>query len=252
MDVNTMKLSDIPEIKELLKVLEENGLLKEQNDVKTLVSYIEDMETKLFDMSAELKEMHGEVGKIRDSTLRARCTQLITAASEKIQQASQMVVSCKNNLVKSAKDALRAFKEKGKDALIIAVNAMKIPSALDMLKNGFHRAAESLGKSDSNLETIRNELHDVGTHLKNAGRALIGKPIKENEELKADKGILAKLQIFLQKTAEKFSGMEHSAEEKAKSLRNSYEERKSVKSDLKRLKAESKAKDAPKIAEQTR
>ena len=58
-----MKLSDIPEIKELLKVLEENGLLKEQNDVKTLVSYIEDMETKLFDMSTELKEMHGEVGK---------------------------------------------------------------------------------------------------------------------------------------------------------------------------------------------
>ena len=40
MDVNTMKLSDIPEIKELLKVLEENGLLKEQNYVKTLVSYI--------------------------------------------------------------------------------------------------------------------------------------------------------------------------------------------------------------------
>ena len=137
MDINVTKLSDIPEIKELLKVLEENGLLKEQNDVKTLVSYIEDMETKLFDMSTELKEMHGEVGKIRDSTLRARCTQLITAASEKIQQASQMVVSCKNNLIKSAKDALRAFKEKGKDALVTAVNAMKIPSALDMLKNGF-------------------------------------------------------------------------------------------------------------------
>ena len=82
-----------------------------------------------------------------------------------------------------------------------------------------------------------DELHDVGTHLKNAGRALIGKPIKENEELKADKGILAKLQIFLQKTAEKFTGMEHSAEEKSTSLRDSYEERKSVKSDLKRLKA---------------
>ena len=252
MDINVTKLSDIPEIKELLQVLEENGLFKEQNDVKTLVSYIEDMETKLFDMSAELKEMHGEVGKIRDGTLRARCTQLITAANEKLQQASQMVVSCKNNLIKSAKDALRAFKEKGKDALVSAVNAMKIPSALDMLKNGFHRAAESLGKSVSNLETVRNELHDVGTHLKNAGRALIGKPIKENEELKADKGILAKLQIFLQKTAEKFTGMEHSAEEKAKSLRDSHEERKSVKSDLKRLKAESKAKDAPKITEQAR
>lgn len=252
MDLNTMKLSDIPEIKELLKVLEENGLLKEQTDVKTLVSYIEDMETKLFEMSTELKEMHGEVGKIRDSTLRARCTQLITAASEKIQQASQMVVSCKDNLIKSAKNALQAFKEKGKDALITAVNAMKIPSALDMLKNGFHRAAESLGKSVSNLETVRNELHDVGTHLKNAGRALIGKPIKENEELKADKGILAKLQIFLQKTAEKFTGMEHSAEEASKSLRESFEERKSVKSDLKRLKAESKAKDAPKITEQAR
>lgn len=46
--------------------------------------------------------------------------------------------------------------------------------------------------------------------------------------------------------------MEHSAEEASKSLRESFEERKSVKSDLKRLKAESKAKDTPKIAEQTR
>ena len=81
---------------------------------------------------------------------------------------------------------------------------------------------------------------------------LIYPRIKENEELKADKGILAKLQIFLQKTAEKFTGMEHSAEEKSKSLRDSYEERKSVKSDLKRLKAESKVKDAPKITEQAR
>ena len=83
-------------------------------------------------------------------------------------------------------------------------------------------------------------------------RTYRGKPIKENEELKADKGILTKLQIFLQKTAEKFSGMEHSAEEASKSLCVSFEERKSVKSDLKRLKAESKAKDASKITEQTR
>lgn len=247
MDVNTMKLSDIPEIKELLKVLEENGLLKEQNDVKTLGFLYRGYGNKTVRYEHRTKRNARRGRQNRDSTLRARCTQLITAASEKIQQASQMVVSCKNNLIKSAKDALRAFKEKGKDALVTAVNAMKIPSALDMLKNGFHRAAESLGKSVSNLETVRNELHDVGTHLKNAGRALIGKPIKENEELKADKGILTKLQIFLQKTAEKFSGMEHSAEEASKSLRESFEERKSVKSDLKRLKRKAKPRMLPRL-----
>ena len=42
-----MKLSDFAEIKELLKVLEENGLLKEKEDVSSLVGYIERMETKL-------------------------------------------------------------------------------------------------------------------------------------------------------------------------------------------------------------
>lgn len=253
MDDNTMKLSEIPEIKELMQVLSDNGLFKEKNNVKHLVSYIEDMENKIIDMTVELREMHNEVGKIRDSTLRARCTQLVTAASEKIQQTKQMVVSCKDNLVRSAANALKAFKEKGKDALVSAVNAMKIPSALEMLKNGFHKAADSIGKSAANLVTVREELHDVGTHLKNAGRALIGKPIKENEELKADKGILGKLQIFLQKTAAKFTDMEHSAEEKAKNLRETYEERKSVKTDLKKLKAEqAKAKNAPAVAEPSR
>lgn len=51
MDINETKLSEIPEIKELLKVLSDNGLLKEENNVKHLVSYIEDMENKILDMS---------------------------------------------------------------------------------------------------------------------------------------------------------------------------------------------------------
>ena len=76
-----------------------------------------------------------------------------------------------------------------------------------------------------------------------------------SDEDKLVVGRARKIQRFLAQpthVAEKFTGMEHSAEEKSKSLRDSYEERKSVKSDLKRLKAESKAKDTPKIAEQTR
>ena len=73
---------------------------------------------------------------------------------------------------------------------------MRIPFALDALKNGFNKASEAMARNAEKTELFRTELHDVGFHLKNIGRALIGKPPKESEQMKSDKGILAKLKSF--------------------------------------------------------
>lgn len=235
-----MKLSDFAEIKELLKVLEENGLLKEKEDVSSLVGYIERMETKLSEMNSELQDMHGEVSKIRDGTIKAKCAQLMAKTEEKLIQAKQVVRTCKNNLIISARNAITTFREKGKEALVSAVNAMRIPAALDAMKNGFRKAAESMRGNAEKLDAVREELHEVGFHLGNVGRALIGKPTKESEQLKRDKGILAKVRNFLQKSGAKFSEMEKGAGELSSKLRSSYEKQNSVKSELKALKSAKK------------
>lgn len=235
-----MKLSDFAEIKELLKVLEENGLLKEREDVSSLVGYIERMETKLSEMNSELQDMHGEVSKIRDGTIKAKCTQLMVKTEEKLIQVKQIVRTCKNNLIISARNALTAFREKGKEALVSAVNAMRIPAALDAMKNGFRKASESMRGNAEKLDAVREELHEVGFHLGNVGRAILGKPTKESEQLKRDKGILAKVRNFLQKSGDKFSEMEKGASTLSSKMRNSYEKQQSVKSELKALKTAKK------------
>lgn len=247
-----LKLYELPEIKELLQVLEENGLHQEQANVRSLVDYIQGMETKLNDMTREMQAMHGEVNEIRDNTIRAKCTELLAKADEKIQQAKKLVVSCKENLITSARNALKAFKEKGKDALITAVNAMKIPSALEMLRNGFQRVSEAMHRDAGKLDAVREELHGVGLHLKNAGRALIGKPTKESEQLEADKGVLARLRNFLQRSGDRFADMGRGAEELATGMRESHEQRQSVKAGLNQLKAEQKKAKAPKVQEPVR
>ena len=67
-----VKLSEFPEIEDLLKILEKNGLFKQMDEVSTLVHYVEHMEDKLSEMSTELRDMHDEVTKIRDSSIKAK------------------------------------------------------------------------------------------------------------------------------------------------------------------------------------
>ena len=97
--MESVKLSACPEITELFAVLEQNGLHQEKDKVKSLVDYIEDMETRLSDMTAELSEIRQAVGQIHDSTLRAECGRLYTKAEEKLKQAKTVVVTVKNNLM---------------------------------------------------------------------------------------------------------------------------------------------------------
>ena len=236
-----VKLSEFPEIMDLLKILEENGLFKQVDEVSTLVHYVEHMEEKLGEMSAELRDMHGEVSKIRDGTIKARCAQLMTKAEERFTQVKQVVTTCKNNLLISARSAIASFREKGKDALVSAVNAMRIPAALDAMKNTFTKAAESMRGNAEKIDAFREEIHEVGFHLKNAGRALFGKPAKESEALKHDKGILAKVRSFMQKTADRYEDMGKGAEKLSTKVKEHYEKQKSVKSELKSLKDAKKA-----------
>lgn len=76
------KIIGVPRNHGAVRGLEQNGLHQEKDKVKSLVDYIEDMETRLSDMTAELSEIRQAVGQIHDSTLRAKCGRLYTKAEK--------------------------------------------------------------------------------------------------------------------------------------------------------------------------
>lgn len=235
--METSNLNVHPQILDLYEALEQSGLHKEKEEVQSLVGYIESMEYNLSVMMSEIQEMHSEVNRLQNKGVRVKCAQIVTKAEDKIRQAKTMVLITKVKMIQSAENAVKSFKEKGKSALVQAVAAMRIPAVLSAMKNGLSYVTESMRQSAGRIDSIRAELHEVGGHMKNAGRALLGKPARQPQKLEADKGILAKLRDFFNSCGKAFSKMERGADNLlGKMQRDKAPEKQSVKSELQKLK----------------
>lgn len=91
--MSELKLTQHPEITGLLSVLEQNGLHKEQDEVKCLAAYIDEMEGQLSAMNEELMQLHREISTIRDSSLKVRCEKLISGAEKQLRQAASAQIT---------------------------------------------------------------------------------------------------------------------------------------------------------------
>ena len=229
-----LALRDHPQIIDLISVLEQSGLQKQKEEVQALVGYIDGMEEKLSRMMDEMKEMRLEVEKLHDKGIRARCSQLVGTAEGKIRQGKAMLSTARTNFVSAAGRMLGTFQEKGRAALRHAVQALRIPAVLSRMERGFSHASQAMEQCAGKLDMIREELHQAGGHMKNAGRALAGKEALEAQELEADKGALARLRGFVLSCGKAFSEMERDT---ALTVERIYGGRSSVKTELQGLKS---------------
>jgi len=244
-------LKNNQQITELLDTLEQNGMQKEKGEVQSLVDYIGDMENTLTAMLSEMQEMRKEVNLIHDSTLRAKCSNLVQKADGSIRTCIAAIGKAKDNFIVSAENAVKTFKEKGKEAFQNAVKAMKIPETLDKLGGLFQRFATSMREDVQNLQTARDEYSASKLHKTNARRSLFGKKPVEPETVKNDKGILAKLEVFCGKLARGFSSLETKTNNLADKLRyNRVKE--SVKADLDFLKGKPSERTTPEVSRDAR
>lgn len=205
---SALALREHPQIIELLSVLEQHSLSKQKEEVQALVGYIDGMEEKLSQMMDEMKAMRLEVEKLHNKGIRTQCAQLVGTAEEKIRQGKAMLSTARTNFVSAAGCMLGTFQEKGRAALRHAVQALRIPAVLSRMERGFSHASQAMEQCAGKLDVIRDELHQAGGHMKNAGLALTGKEPQESKELSADKGVLAKLRSFVLSCGKVFSEME--------------------------------------------
>lgn len=204
------------------------------------MGYIGGMENTLTEMLGELQDMRREINLIHNSSLKSKCQNLVQKTEDKIRQGFSVVKKMKNNLIKSAGDAMRAFREKGRDTLAQSVRAMKIPEALDKLSAMFGRLSREMAQDTKKLSSMQSELQSAKGHLKNMGLLFIGKSAKEAAHTKTDKGILSKLSRLFEKAQQGFASLEQKAMDTADKLRVSRV-RSSVKENLNKYKAAAKA-----------
>lgn len=234
-----MHLRELPEIMELFQALEGNGLEKERQEVELLVGCLEGMESQFQQVLEELKAVRGQLEQIQDKGIKATAVRIVEKAEGKMQEIGSQIAAVKENLLRSAKNAVTAFKEKGVDALKKAVSAMRIPSALSKLKEGFHSGMENMNKNAAKMAVISGEIHEAGEHTKNISRVLFDRGTKEPKPHNPDKGITAKIKLAFLSCGRAFSNMERAAEnamQRLEQLDNREIKKPSVKAELKRLK----------------
>lgn len=236
-------LMENPEIVELFRVLERNGLSKEHKEVESLVKYLDTMEVQFGQVLEELRDVKEQLSQIQDRGMKASVLRITEQAQGKVQEVEEQLTRVRKNLIRSAGNALQTYKEKGRDALQKAVSAMKIPSALARIEEGLHTTVESVNRQADKMKVLNRELQVAGGHIKNVDRILRGKEQEKIEIQDTDKGITTKIRKSFLVLSGRLSSMEQTTGNVRKRLEQfvqKEEKKPSVKGELKKMKEEKK------------
>ena len=107
-------LMEQPEIVELFRVLEGNGLTKEQKEVESLVKYLDGMEVQFGQVLEELRDVKEQLSQIQDGGVRASVLRIVEQAQGKVQEVGGQLNTVRKNLIQSAGMLCRPIKRKGR------------------------------------------------------------------------------------------------------------------------------------------
>lgn len=226
-------------MKTFLQLLDENGMHDEKLSVQLLARYVDQMEFQFNTVLEELKNVRQELNTIQDKTLRATATRAVDKVANKVEEAKGQLMKLKDHIITTVDKAVTGFKERGKSALVTAMNSMNVTGLLENIKSGLNHVAQSADHEIDKLTKLGNEIHAVNAHMKNAGRALVGKEIKGIELRDMNKGILSKVQECFFFSMSAFSHMSQKTDvaiNAVKKFEDKSYSKKSVKNELQDIK----------------
>lgn len=162
-------------------MLEQNGMEQEKKQVLQMADYIDDMETKMELVLKNLQEMREQISGIENQSIRAKADQIVAKVSEKAEEAGKRLGILKKTFLEKAGQAVKAGKEKGREALAGIVSTIHLPGMTCRVQHLLQRAIASADQGIGKLGDMAEEMYEAKRHLGNAGRALTGK--------KADKAV---------------------------------------------------------------
>ena len=160
------------------------GIVRGNADSHRAFQYAAGMQIQLAVMADELQGVREQLAQIQAGQPKAVTESLMDKGShlqEKIVNLSECLSVVKNHLVETAAQAVNAFKEKGK-AEMCKVLQKGISGVKSMLADYRERLTEVMmdyKKTANQIDSIGDELKQIGNSVSNVGRLLAGKGTKE-------------------------------------------------------------------------
>ena len=196
-------LKEQDHFKELLRLLDENGLHEEKGQVVNLADYIDSMDKRFDEVLKELRIVKHQVKKLEQRGLK---------------QAVLRTVGKIESKVHAAKMELLGFKHRGILSVYKTIDFLGIRNGLLGVKRHLHRSLETADRGIASLGNIGDEMYGVRTHLGNIKRELAGREPLRIGSRDMEKGSVFQVQKMLYGTMRILDHMEKRTDQTIRKL----------------------------------
>lgn len=190
-------LKEQENLKELFRLLEQNGMEQEKKQVVQMADYIDTMEEKMGEVLSELKSMREQIYGIENKGVRAKAEKIVEAVSDKLDEAKEALGNLKRAFLGKVDQALQTGKTKGREALAGILQTIHLPRMTFRVQHLLKQAVRTADQGIEKLGNMADEIHAAKQHLGNAGRALTGKKMKNVNSRDPERGVIYETQRLM-------------------------------------------------------
>lgn len=194
-------------LKQLIELLNQQNMKEQSQDFMGVFWYVAGMQVQLAAMVDELQGVREQLSQMQEKQPKSVTENLMEKIShlqEKVTSLSERLTAVRNRLVETAAQAVSTFKEKGR-AEMCKVLQKGISGVKSMLSGYRERLVDVMTdceKTANQIDSIGDELKQIGNSVSNVGRLLAGKGTKEASDEKPGVGLTRAVNTPVKKAVE--------------------------------------------------
>ena len=187
-----MEESDV--LKQFMELLNQQNMKEQSQDFMGIFWYVAGMQVQLAAMVDELQGVREQLSQMQEKQPKSVTENLMEKIShlqEKVTSLSERLTAVRNRLVETAAQAVSAFKEKGKAEMckVVRKGISGMKSVLADYRERLVDVMMDYQKTANQIDSIGDELKQIGNSVSNVGRLLAGKGTKEVSDEKPGVGL---------------------------------------------------------------
>lgn len=181
-------------IKQFMELMGQQGMKEQSQDFVEVLRYIAGMQLQLGAMVNELQGVREQLEKLQENQPKEVSSKLINRVShlqEKINRLSKRLSALKDHLIDTAVQAVTTFREKGRQEMnrVLQKGISTAKSVLSDCREKMVDVLTNYEKTANQIDSIGDELKQMGNSFANVGRLISGKGTKEVSDEKPGVGL---------------------------------------------------------------
>ena len=171
-------------LKQFMELLNQQNMREQSQDFMELFKYAAGMQLQLAVMADELQGVRQQLSQLQENQpkqVKENLMAKVERIQEKITDLSVRLSAIKDHLVETAVQAVNAFKEKGRTEMcrVVQKGISSVKSALADYREHLTGVMLDCQKTANQIDSIGDELKQIGNSVSNVGRLLAGKVTRE-------------------------------------------------------------------------